>query len=226
MPESSHEDLHLPRGLLLAGAVWLLTGWLLTVGVTPQVLPTAASYSPAVRWMVVHVGLGVLVAWPMMRLSGRWSGPPAVVVILDLLVLVSLTHVVVWPLRLITGWPPIRVLAISTHLSASTVLVGGIVALGIGLSASGRVAAMALCLGFAAMGPAVAAFSPGVLPQWVGRFSPLLRLWRLMGLDDGRLLNGLWIDSVAAALAGVLALIASRLLAGRTCRGPEVAKAA
>jgi hypothetical protein len=213
-PDAPAEIL-LPRGLILLGAAWLIGSWLLSVGISPPVLPSAASYTPAVRSMLLNVGLGLFVAWPLIRLSQplspmqRWRS--GTIVALDLAVLISLTHVVVWPLRLVTTWPPERSLAIATHFAAWSMLFGAIACWAMAHRRPHvRTSAMLLCLAFVGVGPALLALGRSV-PEWLERLSPLLRLWRLMTPDSGTVAPQAWIDIAVTGVAGVLGLWAAAI---------------
>jgi len=68
----------------------------------------SASYTPGVRMMMLTLLAGIVVAWPLARLSGPARPWPMRQSLLDLVVLLCLAQVVVWPLRLVTTWPPER----------------------------------------------------------------------------------------------------------------------
>lgn len=147
MPPASSPPFTLPRGLILLASVWLVGGWLLTIGIRPPVHPSSATYEPAVRMMIFCVGLGLAVAWPLLRLTQPPVAWPIRATLLDAIVLVAMTQVVVWPLRLLTRWSPSRTFAIDLVLIAWIAAAAGIVALARGSTRPGlRSLAMSACL--------------------------------------------------------------------------------
>jgi len=136
----------LPRGLILLASLWLIGSWIVTIGAQRPLQPSSASYTPGVRGMLLSLALGLVVAWPLVRLS-RGVGPRAMrSVALDLVVLIALIQVVVWPLRLVTPWGLARTAAIDLALVAWTVLIGGVI-VGFGaLNGRGRTIGMVVCL--------------------------------------------------------------------------------
>lgn len=119
-----------PRGLIFLASAWLMVSWGMTIGVRPPVQMHAASYTPAVRLLLLSIMLGCGVAWPLVRLSGSLRAWPIRQTILDLLVLLCLAQVVIWPLRLVTTWPPERSAAIDACLIGWSTAIAGLVAAG------------------------------------------------------------------------------------------------
>jgi hypothetical protein len=114
------------RPLALGWCIWLLSSWLLGLAINPlvmaTVLPDESRIAVAERLVpVVHVTmqmalLGVMVVWPVFRLS---HSPPARVALRlggDLLVLWAVFQVALWPLGYLSRWPVERVLAIDAIL--------------------------------------------------------------------------------------------------------------
>ena len=148
------EALVLPRGLIFLASLWLIGCWLLTIGVDTPIQPVSASYTPAVRLMLLCVSIGLLIAWPLLRLSQRWTPFPLQATALDLLVLLSLVQVVLWPLRLVTPWSIGRTTAIDAAISSWLIIVGAIVAAAIGRRSNGvRQLAMISCVLICLAGP-------------------------------------------------------------------------
>ncbi|MHC4909326.1 MAG: hypothetical protein ACYTF9_06365 [Planctomycetota bacterium] len=151
---SAPEALVLPRGLIFIASIWLIGCWLLTIGVETPIQPVSASYTPAVRLMLLCVCVGLLIGWPLLRLSQRWTPHPIAATALDLLVLLSLVQVVLWPLRLVTPWSIARTAAIDATVSSWLLIVGAIVAAAIGRRSSGvRQLAMLACVVLCLAGP-------------------------------------------------------------------------
>ena len=92
------------------------------------VQPSAASYEPGVRLMLIGLTAGLMIAWPLLRLSQRASRLPARQVVLDLIVLLALVQVVIWPVRLVTTWSTLRTAALDSTLAGWALLAGAIVA--------------------------------------------------------------------------------------------------
>jgi hypothetical protein len=105
-----------PRGLLMLAAVWILLSLLAAFGTKPPILPLASSYAPAIRTAILSIAAGLVVGWPLLRLSlptRRW---PRRGVLLDLAVILGAIQVSVWPMRLAAGWSIERTIAIDACL--------------------------------------------------------------------------------------------------------------
>lgn len=152
--------LELPRGLIFLSALWLIGSWLLAIGLRTPVEPSSASYTPLVKMMLICVAIGLLVAWPLLRLSQQATRRPVGQTILDVVVLLALMQVVIWPLRLVTPWTPLRTAAIDATLSGWTILAGAVVAAAVGSFRPGpRTLAMMACVALCLLGPAAAAIA-------------------------------------------------------------------
>ena len=80
----------LPRGLIFLASVWLVSSWLLAIGIRAPVQPSSASYPPGVRQMLLCVAAGLMIGWPLLRLSQTRPPYPIRQTLLDLLVLLGL----------------------------------------------------------------------------------------------------------------------------------------
>src|SRR5262245_39320097 len=107
MPRSA-PPLLLPRGLIFLASIWLISSWIIALGWRTPVQPSSASFTPGVRLMLLCVAIGLLIGWPLLRLSQSRPAYPLKQTMLDLLVLLGLVQVVIWPLRLVTNWTPYR----------------------------------------------------------------------------------------------------------------------
>lgn len=137
----------MPRGLVLLASLWFFGSWVLCIGLRPPVHPSLASYAPGVRLLLACVAVGLCAAWPLLRLSGPRERWPVFRVVMDLVVLLALFHVVLWPLRLATPWPPSRLALMDAIVFGWTTIVGAIVAVAIHSNvARTRTVAMALCV--------------------------------------------------------------------------------
>jgi hypothetical protein len=105
-----------PRGLLMLAAVWTLVSLLVAFGTKPPILPLASSFAPAIRTALLAMTAGLVIGWPLLRLtlpSRRW---PRRGVMLDLAVILGAIQISVWPMRLAAGWSIERTIAIDACL--------------------------------------------------------------------------------------------------------------
>jgi len=120
-----------PRLFAFFWTVYLLAavlGAVFWLARTPISGPSA--FSPAARTMLVVIAAGVVILWPMTRLSQLAPARPVVrAVALDLLVMLGPAQMVIWPLVFLAAWPVKVVAAVSAQLGGWGALVGGIVAL-------------------------------------------------------------------------------------------------
>lgn len=143
----------LPRGLVILASLWIFASWALTIGLRPPVAASLASFMPGVRLMMASLAVGLCVAWPLLRLSGPRERWPVLRVSVDLLTLAALFHVVIWPLRLATPWPPSRLALMDAILFAWLAITAAVLTVALaGSAAKTRVAAMAACIGIAVIG--------------------------------------------------------------------------
>lgn len=147
----------LPRGLIFLASIWLIGSWIIAIGIRAPVQPSSASYTPGVRLMLFCVTTGLMIGWPLLRLSQGKPFYPIRQTMLDLVVLLGLVQVVVWPLRLVTNWSPLRTAAIDATLGGWVLLCGAVIAAGITTDRRGpRNLAMAACVGMCLLGPTAA----------------------------------------------------------------------
>jgi hypothetical protein len=183
--QQSAPTLVLPRGLILLASGWLVASWVLAIGLRAPVEASSASYTPGVRLMLVCLAVGLVIGWPMLRMSQPPMTYPARQIILDLVVLLALLQVVIWPLRLVTPWSPLRTAALDATLVAWTLLAGAWVALAVGSSRAGpRNLSMIGCVGMCVIGPALALVLVGIpsleqLGQKLTRIGPLMEVHSL-----------------------------------------------
>ena len=137
----------MPRGLVLLASLWIFASWQLSIGLRPPAIASVASYLPGVRMMIACLAVGLCAGWPLLRLSGPRERWPMLRVIVDLIALAALVHVVLWPLRLATPWPPSRLALMDLLLFGWASVAGACVAAAIGSGdARARTLAMAACL--------------------------------------------------------------------------------
>jgi hypothetical protein len=174
--------LTLPRGLIFMASLWLIGSWLITIGVRTPIQPVSASYTPAVRMMLLCLVIGLTIGWPLLRLSQGPSPHPVGQTVLDLVVLLALTQVVVWPLRLVTPWPVDRTAAIDATMTSWLLMIGAVVGGALATPRAGvRSLAMAVCLAMGLLGPALAWLGPlgGLDTSALAGLSPLTGVYGL-----------------------------------------------
>jgi hypothetical protein len=176
----------LPRSLIFLAAIWLIGSWLLAIGLMPPVHPSSSSFEHGLRMMLLCLGTGLMIAWPLLRLSQTPTLAPLRQTILDLLVIGSMLQVIIWPLRLVTTWSVARTAAVDATLVGWLLLAGAVVAAAIGSARAGpRNLAMLACLCMCLLGPALA--SLGVIGSRLSltlvKLSPIMAI-RTLG--DGR----------------------------------------
>ena len=218
----------LPRGLILVASVWLIASWSVAIGFRPPVEASSASYTPGVRLMLISAVIGLVIGWPMLRLSLETAAYPIKQTVLDLVVLVALVQVVVWPLRLVTPWSPARTAALDATLVAWTVLAGAMVASAVGTQRAGpRSIAIVACLCMCLAGPTLVILGLHI-PSLDGLSHRLLLVGPLLEVhtlsDGGRTAphaaEWIWISVVALAAAaawsalGIMTLARTRTAAG------------
>jgi hypothetical protein len=148
----------LPRGLIFLASLWLIGSWLITIGISTPIQPVSASYTPGVRMMLLCIVVGLMIGWPLLRLSQSATARPLAQTALDLVVLLSLIQVVIWPLRLVTPWSIERIAAIDALMCCWLLLAAAAVASAVGTRHGGaRQLAMLACVAMCLLGPAMTA---------------------------------------------------------------------
>lgn len=190
----------LPRGLVFGASLWIAVSWLIAIGVRPPLQPTSTSYTPAARMMLVSMTLGVLVAWPLARLSSRSPARPIATAALDTVSLVALSQIVIWPLRLVTSWTVPRLGLLASDLLAVTILVGGLLAI-VGWGQRGRSLAM---IGLIAWIIAPPLIGLGLTdPSVVAETSPIVRAWTTAGGGPAAVPPSSWVQTGIVGLVGL-----------------------
>lgn len=134
MPRIS--SLIIPRDTLLFATGWIVVTWFLTMGVRAPLAPSPASYHLQVRLLLLMVGVGFFIGWPMFRLSQRPPRQHVLEVFLDVFTLILLWQVLFWPLGTITAWPFQSLLLLNVLVCLWTLIIGAIVALGLRIRGS------------------------------------------------------------------------------------------
>lgn len=98
------------------------------MGIHPPLILATSSYTPSVRLMMLLSAIGAIIGWPLLRLSQTPTPTPFRDVSLDLIVVLGMLNMVLWPLRLVTPWPPLRMALIMIALMIWLFAVAAIVA--------------------------------------------------------------------------------------------------
>jgi hypothetical protein len=224
MPHASSSRLVVPRGLIFLASIWLIASWIIAIGLRAPVQPSSATYTPQVRLMVQCVVIGLMIGWPLLRLSQTKPALPVRQTLLDLIVLMALVQVVLWPLRLVTNWTPLRAAAIDATVCGWVVLAGAFLAAALGSRARGpHSLAMLACISLVLLGPAAAWLGvvTGVDAMELINLSPLMAI-RTLGEGGSTQLTPMqwrWIGLLgladAAAWLALSVAIAIPLVFGR-----------
>ncbi len=208
MPRPNSPPLLLPRGLIFLASIWLIGSWMLSIGLRPPVQPSSASYMPGVRMMLLCVITGLMIGWPLLRLSQDRPPYPIAQTLLDLVVLVGLVQVVVWPLRLVTTWTTLRTAAIDATLIGWLLLAGAVVAGAITSNRAGpRNAAMLVCLIMCLGGP-IATWLGSVMgipvAGYVAQLGPIAAVHELGSGGGAQMTTSQWLWILLLGIAAVV----------------------
>lgn len=204
-----------PRGLLMLAAAWILLSLLIAFGTKPPILPLASSYGPAIRVAIIAMAAGVVVGWPLLRLTlpaRRW---PRRGVLLDLAVILGAIQVSVWPMRLAAGWSIERTLAIDACLGGWALVAAVFCLWGSrtdarGTRTSATVLLLALLLGPPLVGTALAAEpSAWIESRFAAASEPFLGLHRLADPASQTLTEDDRLVAAVPLVVGAIVLIAS-----------------
>ncbi len=174
---------------------WLLVSWAVNLAIDGPVRVTSDTMLPAVRWMLMSAVVGMVLVWPVLRLAWAEGRHPAARAISDLVVLVLVFQVVIWPLRMLVDWTTAQAVMINLAIAVWALPIGLWVCLGLRSGPTGRTVAMAACVVTLA-GPALARL---VFPT----ASPFAwTVWETVWFISDPL-NTMAIETVTAPLAGV-----------------------
>ncbi len=201
----------LPRGLIFLASIWLVVSWAVAIGFRTPVEASSASYTPGVRLMLISAAIGLIIGWPLLRVSQSRAEYPMTQTLLDLIVLLALVQVVIWPLRLVTPWSPARTAALDATLVVWTILAGALVASATGSDRTGpRNIAIIACVTMCLAGPVLAMIGirgsamPGLTPRLL-QVGPLLEVYTLSHGGRTAPAGGQWMWISMVALAGAAA---------------------
>lgn len=177
------------------------------MGFRTPVDPNSATFTPGVRLMMICIAIGMMIGWPLMRLSQPVSPYPIRQTLLDLFVLFMLVQVVIWPLRLVTIWSPLRTAAIDATLGSWMFYIGAIVAAAISTSRPGvRALAMLACISIVLLGPALTLAGIFSGADWMAliELSPLMAISTLGQGGGTPPTEQQWKLVTALAIGGIL----------------------
>lgn len=227
-PHSQHQ-IRLPRTLLLWWSIWLLASWVLSFGWSSPFMPNLRAYGSSVRQLLVLLAIGLMIVWPLFRLSAQNRGAPRIVAFVDFIALVFTLQVVLWPMRIAGQWSVLRLTALDFMLCSWALVIAACVAMGTALPlnfrATGargltrpfrranfrRAAWMLVCLLISLIGPlASLAIDPtdriqSPLAAEMFEWSPIASAWWTSAhtLDDPEW--GEWLRISIVAAAGIIA---------------------
>lgn len=182
--------------------------------------------------MLLCLTIGLMIGWPLLRLSQRAADYPVRQTLLDLTVLLSTIQVVLWPLRLVTPWSIERTAVIDATLVAWLLLTSAFVAAAIGSHrALIRTLTMVICIALCLAGPMLGWLGTmtGIVmePDRYAIISPLTSVHRLAegggappDADDWLMLRWIAITVVMAWIA-VLILPRRELIVRTETSQPE-----
>lgn len=179
----------------------------------------ALAMRPAARSLLAAITVGIALLWPMTRLSQ--SAPSerprriARAIVQDMMVLLIPAQAVIWPQIAMSAWPVPVVAALAASLAVWTLVIGGVLAMGLSLAGpgSGRGWWMLVLVALAGLGPLVAIGPLGGAAHGDGSFD-----WWWMtspvtsGFEISR--DRLWTGASAAVSVGHWRSIAVVGLAG------------
>ncbi|MEX2671563.1 MAG: hypothetical protein WD294_05565 [Phycisphaeraceae bacterium] len=200
--------------LLLAACLWLLGSWVVNAWLDSARLigPDAIAFEPAGRGLLISMILGSMLIWPAWRLSQPPSRAGGAQLGVDLIAMILLGQVVLWPLRFGTQWTFPQLVMIDLTLLLWTSAAALLVWAGwLGRTALLRTVAMAGC-GFLAGGGYLVALLLN-MPH-AARLTPTTMLWMLAHPDRGHNLPDLTAELLAVLVALVIGL--ALVLQGRS----------
>ena len=113
-----------PRDIVLSASAWIICSWLLTVGIRTPLAPASFSYQSHMQLLMLSIGVGFFIGWPLLRLSQK---PPHKVVpemLLDLFVLLVLWQAIFWPLSTVIKWPTGSIIILNVLVCLWTIMIG------------------------------------------------------------------------------------------------------
>jgi hypothetical protein len=195
-----------PRNFAFLWAIYLMLGSIIALGVVlAGGIITLDAYQPLSRGLVVTLAIGVMIFWPLMRLSQAAPHESAPIAVLkDLAIVLIPLQAVVWPQMVLARWTPDIVLATSLAMIAWAFLIGGLLAMGTRSNSTWRSAWMAaivaLVVGGATLSILAGQVSPDLLRPRHADAAPALVLASGAGLVADISADRSWSGSWALAM--------------------------
>ena len=126
----SSEATPLPRGLILVTCLWISGAWLQNIGIQTPIQPVEQEYTYGLQMLCCSLMLGILLGWPLMRLSVTRFVKPIRQTMLDMGVVSCGVLVTIWPLRLLSAWSVEQTALLTGILVAWVAVAGVLVCLG------------------------------------------------------------------------------------------------
>lgn len=162
--------------------LWLLVSWLVNYTIDTPIRVRADTLTPAVRGMMQSMIVGLGLIWPAWRLSQGRTARMGAEIVTDLVGMLLVVQIVIWPFRLLVGWPIPHALLIDLVVIVWSVALGLCVWAGrIGGTALWRAGAMAACALLLTGGWLVTAVSG---QMWSVRWSPMYMLWVMTDMAE------------------------------------------
>lgn len=228
-----------PRTFAFLWAMFLMFAALVALGVVlTGGIVSLDAYQPLSRGLVVTIAVGVLVFWPLLRLSQDVPEEGSIRATLkDLFIVLVPVQAVIWPQMFLARWSVETVLAMSLALTAWTLVIGAVLVLALRRRATLRTAWMLLCvtlaIGGLVIGIATGASSMDPLRPREPRAAPAIVLASGVGLvsdiSADRSWSGAWALTMPAHWAAIKATfgasaalwIAAFVLGGRRTVWPS-----
>ena len=137
-----------PRTFAFLWAMFLMFAALVALGVVlTGGIVSLDAYQPLSRGLVVTIAVGVLIFWPLVRLSQDVPEEGSILAMVkDVFIVLVPVQAVVWPQLFLARWSFETVLAMSLALTAWTLVVGAILVLAMRRRGTIRTAWMLLCV--------------------------------------------------------------------------------
>lgn len=140
-----------PRTFAFLWAMFLMFAALVALGVVlTGGIVSLDAYQPLSRGLVVTISVGVLIFWPLLRLSQDVPHEGSLLAIAkDLFIVLVPVQAVVWPQMFLARWSVETVLAMSLALTAWTLVTGAVLVLALRRRGTVRTGWMMLCIALA-----------------------------------------------------------------------------
>ncbi len=158
---------------MLGWTVWLLGSFAINVSIDRQPFATPAT----IRWVLMSALMGIMLAWPAVRLSQRAPQRSTAATLCDLFILMSLLQLVIWPARVVpVDWSIAKVAVMDYAFLVYGLITAMIIDHGRRCGGVGRAVALGAAIGWAICGLVL----PSDAPTWARvLLSPIQTIYRL-----------------------------------------------